>query len=61
MPKALKMPSLVITDQYVENFKKADKTFKYQITFDPLKQKLASLHPYSAEIDPNEDLSYAGM
>lgn len=60
MPKALKMPSLVITEQYVENFKRADKTFKYQITFDPLKRKLASLHPYSAEIVQIEDLSYAG-
>lgn len=61
MPKVLKMPSLIITDEYIESFKRADKTFKYQITFDPLKRKLVSLHPYGAEIEPNEDLSYAGM
>lgn len=61
MPKILKMPNLIVSDEYIQNFKKADKTFKYQIVFDPLKRRLASLHHYSADIDPNEDLSYAGM
>ncbi|RNA40270.1 exonuclease 1-like [Brachionus plicatilis] len=61
MPKVLKMPNLIITNEYIENFKKADKTFKYQIVFDPLKRKLVSLHAYGPEIEPNEDVSYAGF
>lgn len=61
MPKTLKMPSLIITNDYIESFKKADKTFKYQIVFDPLKRKQVSLHPYGDEIDPNDDMSYTGM
>lgn len=61
MPKVLKMPNLIITNEYIENFKKADKTFKYQIVFDPLKRKLVPLHAYGPEIEPNEDVSYAGL
>ncbi|CAF0844666.1 unnamed protein product [Brachionus calyciflorus] len=61
MPKVLKMPSLIITNEYIESFKKADKTFKYQIVFDPLKRKLTSLHPYGPEIEQNEDVTYAGI
>lgn len=61
MPKTLKMPSLIITNDYIESFKKADKTFKYQIVFDPLKRKQVSLNPYGAEIVSNEDLTFAGL
>lgn len=61
MPKVLKMPNLIISNDYIESFKKADKTFKYQIVFDPLKRKLVSLHTYGPEIDSNEDVSYAGL
>ena len=62
IPKALKMPNLVVSNEYIESFMKADKTFRYQIVFDPLKRKLVSLHPYSPEIaESKEDLSYAGM
>ena len=60
MPKVLKMPNLIITNEYIESFKKADKTFKYQIVFDPLQRKLVSLHPYGPEIDPSEDITDAG-
>ena len=59
MPKVLKMPNLTITSEYIENFKKADKTFKYQIVFDPRQRKLVSLQCYDDE-DVNEDLTYAG-
>jgi exonuclease-1 len=60
MPKVLKMPNLNISAEYIESFKKADKTFKYQIVFDPLDQKLVSLNPYEAN-DEKEDLSFAGL
>ena len=61
MPKVLKMPNLVISNEYIEKFKKADKTFKYQIVFDPLKKKLVSLHEYQSDIGPDEDITFAGM
>lgn len=60
MPQNLKMSNLVITQDYIENFKKADKTFKYQIVFDPIKRQLVSLHEYGSDIVENENLSYAG-
>ncbi len=59
MPKILKMPNLNITNDYIENFKKADNTFKYQIVFDPIQRKLVSLHSYENEHVAN-DLAYAG-
>ena len=40
MPKVLTMPKLTINSDYIEKFKKADKTFKYQVVFDPLNSKL---------------------
>lgn len=54
------MPSLIISKEYIEQFKKADKTFKHQIVFDPLMRKLVSLNPYDDSV-VNEDLTYAGM
>ena len=61
MPKVLKMPNLVVSNEYIEKFIKADKTFKYQIVFDPLKRKLTSLHDYQGDIRPDEDISFAGV
>lgn len=54
------MPNLIVTNEYIENFKKADKTFKYQIVFDPLNKKLTPLNPYEPDMEISEDLSYAG-
>ncbi len=62
MPKFLKMPGLIVSNEYIERFKRADNTFKFQIVFDPLKRKLVPINLYENQIDPNtEDLSYAGM
>ena len=61
MPKALKMPALSVTQEYIDQFKKADNTFKYQIVFDPLLKKLVPLNPYSADVDDVQELSYAGL
>ncbi len=54
------MSNLVVTQDYIENFKKADKTFKYQIVFDPLKRQLVPLNEYGADIDENENITFAG-
>jgi exonuclease-1 len=62
MPKFLKMPGLIVKNEYIESFKRADNTFKFQIVFDPLKRKLVPINAYENQIDPSsEDLSYAGM
>ena len=61
MPKQLKMPNLPMCDEYIEKFKKADRTFKYQIVFDPLKRKLVPLNPYEADVNLTDDMSYAGV
>jgi exonuclease-1 len=62
MPKFLKMPGLIVSNEYIEKFNKADNTFKFQIVFDPLKRKLVPINSYENQIDPNtEELSYAGM
>ena len=60
MPKILKMPNLIVSNEYIESFKKADKTFKYQIVFDPILKKLVSLNPYQDDVD-SSDLQYAGL
>ena len=61
MPKTLKMPNLPITPQYIENFKRADRTFKYQIVFDPLQRKLVPSNPYGDDTFDGEDLTFAGL
>jgi len=55
------MPNLSITPIYIENFIKAEKTFKYQIVFDPLQRKLVPGSPYQDDIIEGEDLTYAGL
>ena len=61
MPKALNMPKLTISSDYIESFKNADKTFKYQVVFDPLKSKLVSINSYGDDVKTDEDLTYAGV
>ena len=60
MPKVLKMPNLIVSNEYIENFKKADNTFKYQIVFDPRARKQVPLNPYDENLS-SEDFPYAGM
>ena len=55
------MPKLSITQGYINDFIKAEKTFKYQLVFDPLKRQLVSGTPYQKDVIEGEDLTYAGM
>ena len=50
---------LVVTEDYIEGFIRADNTFVYQLTFDPLTRKLGPLNPYPPEVEV-EELRYAG-
>ena len=61
MPKALNMAKLTISSDEIEIFKNADKTFKYQVIFDPLKSKLVSSNSYGDDLKTDEDLIYAGV
>ena len=58
LPSYLKM-NLVVTDDYIEGFIRADNTFLYQLSFDPLTRKLCPLTPYPPEVEV-EELRYAG-
>lgn len=53
------MPGLHVTEDYIEDFIRAEKTFLYQLVFDPLQRKLVSLNSYPDDIDP-ADLDFAG-
>ncbi|KRT81722.1 hypothetical protein AMK59_6260 [Oryctes borbonicus] len=44
LPSYLKLPNVVVTDDYREGFMIADATFKHQLVFDPVKRKLLPLH-----------------
>jgi exonuclease 1 len=59
MPKVLKMPKLIVSNEFIENFKRADNTFKYQIVFDPITRKQVPLNPYNENLS-SEDFPYAG-
>ncbi|XP_061646665.1 exonuclease 1 isoform X2 [Phyllopteryx taeniolatus] len=55
----LKM-NLVVPKEYIEGFVRANRTFLYQLVFDPLKRKIVPLNPYEEDINP-ATLSYAGV
>ncbi|KAK9541989.1 hypothetical protein VZT92_001994 [Zoarces viviparus] len=59
MGQYLKM-TLVIPEQYIEGFVRANNTFLYQLVFDPVRRKVVPLNPYPEHIDP-ATLSYAGL
>ncbi|XP_030051066.1 exonuclease 1 isoform X2 [Microcaecilia unicolor] len=54
----LKM-NIVVPEEYLEGFVRANNTFLYQLVFDPLKRELVPLSPYPSDIDP-QTLHYAG-
>ncbi|XP_042358282.1 exonuclease 1 [Plectropomus leopardus] len=59
MGQYLKM-NLVVPEQYIEGFIRANNTFLYQLVFDPVRRKVVPLNPYPEHIDP-AILSYAGL
>ncbi|CAJ1066493.1 exonuclease 1 [Xyrichtys novacula] len=59
MGQYLKM-NLVVPEEYVEGFIKANNTFLYQLVFDPIRRKVVPLNPYPKHIDP-ATLTYAGI
>ncbi|XP_041865525.1 exonuclease 1 [Melanotaenia boesemani] len=59
MGQYLKM-NLVVPEQYLEGFVKANNTFLYQLVFDPIRRKIVPLNPYPEHVDPAA-LGYAGI
>ncbi|KAI3363361.1 hypothetical protein L3Q82_011570, partial [Scortum barcoo] len=59
MGQYLKM-NLVIPEQYIEGFIRANNTFLYQLVFDPVRRKVVPLNPYPEHIDP-ATLGYTGL
>ncbi|XP_061141185.1 exonuclease 1 isoform X1 [Syngnathus typhle] len=58
MGQYLKM-DLVVPEEYMDGFVRANQTFLYQLVFDPVSRKMVPLNPYEEDIDP-ATLSYAG-
>ncbi|KAL0964402.1 hypothetical protein UPYG_G00323340 [Umbra pygmaea] len=58
MGQYLKM-NVVVPEDYIEGFVKANNTFLYQLVFDPINRKVVSLNPYPEHVDP-ATLGYAG-
>jgi len=48
-----------MSDEYIQGFIRAEKTFLYQLVFDPQARKLVPLSPYEADITV-EELGFAG-
>ncbi|KAM3606127.1 uncharacterized protein V6R79_011156 [Siganus canaliculatus] len=59
MGQYLKM-NLVVPEEYIEGFIRANNTFLYQLVFDPVSRKVVPLNPYPEHIDVTT-LSYAGL
>lgn len=60
LPSYLKMPALCVNEQYVEDFLKAENTFRHQLVFCPIRNELVPLNPYDPSVDPT-DMTYAGQ
>lgn len=45
------MWTLVVTDEYRDNFLKADRTFKYQLVYDPIQRRQVPLYECENESD----------
>ncbi|XP_037128153.1 exonuclease 1 isoform X2 [Syngnathus acus] len=58
MGQYLKM-DLVVPEEYMDGFVRANQTFLYQLVFDPVSRKMVPLNPYEEDIDP-ATLGYAG-
>ncbi|XP_051867280.1 exonuclease 1 isoform X2 [Pristis pectinata] len=51
--------NVIVPEEYIDGFIRANNTFLYQLVFDPLKRKLVPLNDYSDGVDP-KSLEYAG-
>lgn len=58
MGQYLKM-NILVSEEYIQGFIRANNTFLYQLVFDPVRRKLVPLNPYEDDVDP-ETLVYAG-
>lgn len=58
MAQYLKM-SLVVPEEYLEGFVRANNTFLYQLVFDPVRRRVVPLNPYPDHLSA-ATLSYAG-
>ena len=61
LPAYLKMPGLIVTQDYIEKFIKANNTLLYQLVYDPQTRSEKSLTPYPESLRGSlDDLAYCG-
>ena len=61
LPAYLKMPGLVVTQDYIEKFIKANNTFLYQLVYDPQTRSECPVTPYPESLRGCTDsLTYCG-
>ncbi|XP_061480573.1 exonuclease 1 isoform X2 [Rhineura floridana] len=58
MGQYLKM-NILVPEEYIQGFIRANNTFLYQLVFDPIRRKLVPLNAYEDDVDP-DTLLYAG-
>uniref|UniRef100_A0A670IC52 Exonuclease 1 n=1 Tax=Podarcis muralis TaxID=64176 RepID=A0A670IC52_PODMU len=58
MGQYLKM-NILVPEEYIQGFTRANNTFLYQLVFDPVRRQLVPLNAYEDGVDP-ETLLYAG-
>ena len=61
LPSYLKMPGLIVTQDYIEKFIKANNTFLYQLVYDPQTRKERPVTPYHESLRGiTNTLTYCG-
>ncbi|CAJ0941732.1 unnamed protein product, partial [Mesorhabditis belari] len=57
IPTTLRMPKLRVSDEFVEEFIKAENTFLHQVIFDPISRTQQPLTPYPINSENNENFN----
>ena len=61
LPDYLKMPGLIVSQDYIEKFLKANNTFLYQLVYDPQSRTERPLTPYPESLaGKTDELEYCG-
>jgi len=63
LPLSIKLPAGAITDEYIDDFKRAFMTFRHQVVFDPLtrqRRPLIEVSDTCCRVEHPRDMMWAG-